>query len=207
MDTDHPYPANPKIPTLLISIWYGLFAAITPSIILGGVVERTRFIPTVVFVFLWSTFVFDFLTYWTWNSNGWTYKLGALDFGGGTPVHLSTGAGALAFAYMVGKRLDTSEKPPHNMTHVVLGTSFIWLGWLVANAGSGISPNSRAVTVFITTNLSAAVGGVTWGVCDYFRHGRKWSALGFCSGVICGLVSVTPASGYVYVCIFIKTIL
>lgn len=145
----------------------------------------------------------------------------ALDFGGGTPVHLSTGAAALAFAYMVGKREDTLEKPPHNMTHVVLGTSFIWLGWLVANAGSGISPNPRAVTVFVTTNLSASMGkafcdkidernnnavpgiyacnilkgGITWGILDYFRHGRKWSPLGFCAGAICGLVAITPASG------------
>jgi Amt family ammonium transporter len=112
-------------------------------------------------------------------------------------VHLSTGSAALAFAYMVGKRKDTSERPPHNMTHVVLGTSFIWLGWLVANAGSGISPNLRAVTVFVTTNTSAAVGGIVWGILDYIRHGQKWSAVGFCSGAICGLVAITPASGYV----------
>jgi Amt family ammonium transporter len=156
--TDHPSVANEKVPTLLVSIWYCLFAAITPTIILGGVAERTRFIPTVVFVFFWSTFVFDFLTYWTWNANGWTYKLGALDFGGGTPVHLSTGAAALAFAYFVGKREDTAERPPHNMTHVVLGTGFIWFGWLVANAGSGLKPHPRAVVVFITTNMSASVG-------------------------------------------------
>ncbi|OXA51726.1 ammonium transporter 1 isoform X2 [Folsomia candida] len=196
-NTDQPYPGNPKIPTLLVSIWYGLFAAITPTIILGSVAERTRFLPTIVFIFFWTTFCFDFLTYWTWNQNGWTYVLGALDFGGGTPVHLSTGAAALAFAYMVGNRKDPTEKPPHNMTNVVLGTSFIWFGWLVANAGSGISPNLRAVTVFVTTNISASMGGITWGILDYIRHGRKWSALGFCTGSICGLVAITPASGYV----------
>ncbi|XP_035714165.1 ammonium transporter 1-like isoform X1 [Folsomia candida] len=196
-NTNQPYHGNPKIPTLLVSIWYGLFAAITPTIILGGIAERTRFLPTIVFIFFWTTFCFDVLTYWTWNQNGWTYVLGALDFGGGTPVHLSTGAAALAFAVMVGKRIDTSEKPPHNMTNVFLGTSFIWLGWLVANAGSGLSPNLRAVTVFVTTNISASMGGITWGIMDYIRHGRKWSALGFCTGSICGLVAITPASGYV----------
>jgi len=113
------------------------------------------------------------------------------------PHIVSSGAAALAFAYMLGKRKDTREKPPHNMTHVVLGTSFIWLGWLVANAGSGISPNLRAVTVFVTTNTSAAAGGIVWGILDYLRHGKKWSALGFCAGAICGLVAITPASGYV----------
>ncbi|ODM94307.1 Ammonium transporter 1 [Orchesella cincta] len=194
---DMPSFSNEKVPQLLASIWYCLFAVITPTIILGGVAERTRFIPTVIFIFFWSTLVFDFLTYWTWNRNGWSFKIGALDFGGGTPVHISTGAAALAFAYMVGKREDTTERPPHNMTHVYIGTSFIWCGWLIANAGSGLYPNLRAVTVMITTNLAASAGAITWSLIDYFRHDRKWSALGFCAGAICGLVSITPASGYV----------
>jgi len=103
---------------------------------------------------------------------------------------------ALAFALYVGKRVDSTEKPPHNMSHVVLGTSFIWFGWLVANAGCGLKPNMRAVNTFISTNLSAAIGGITWCTIDYFRQG-KWSALGFCTGLVCGLVAITPASGYV----------
>ena len=119
-----------------------------------------------------------------------------LDFGGGTPVHISTGAAALAYALVLGKRKDPKDKPPHNMTHVVLGTSFIWFGWLVANAGSGLKPNLRATVVFVTTNLSASVGGIVWALMDY-RHERKFSAFGFCCGAICGLVAVTPASGYI----------
>lgn len=110
-------------------------------------------------------------------------------------MHISTGAAALAFAYVVGKREDTTDRVPHNMVHVYIGTCFIWCGWLIANAGSGLYPNLRAVTVMITTNLAASVGGITWSVIDYFRNDKKWSALGFCCGAISGLVSITPASG------------
>ncbi|CAL8143080.1 unnamed protein product [Orchesella dallaii] len=194
---DRPSFTHDQVPLLLASVWYSLFAAITPTVFLGAIAERARFFPTVIFIFLWSTFVFDFLCYWTWNKNGWSFLLGSLDFGGGTPVHLSSGAAALAFSYMVGKREDTSEKPPQNMSNVYLGTSFIWCGWLVANAGSGLYPHIRAVNVFVTTNLAASMGGITWGIIDYIRHGQKWSPLGFCAGVICGLVCITPASGYV----------
>lgn len=119
----------------------------------------------------------------------------ALDFGGGTPVHVSSGASALAFAIMAGKRENNEELSPQNMNNIYLGTSFIWCGWLVANAGSGLYPHLRAVAVFVTTNLAASMGGITWGIIDYIRHGRKWSALGFCAGAICGLVCITPASG------------
>jgi Amt family ammonium transporter len=100
-----------------------------------------------------------------------------LDFGGGTPIHTATGATGLAFACMVGKRKDRKEKPPHNMSHVLIGTSFIWMGWLMANAGSGFSPNLRTVSTFATTNLSASVGGITWAFIDFLRH-KKWSPLG-----------------------------
>jgi Amt family ammonium transporter len=140
--------------------------------------------------------VFDFLTYWTWNPNGWAHRFGALDYGGGTPVHISTGVAALAYAMVLGKRENAKEKPPHNMGHVILGTSFIWLGWLIANAGSGLKPNLRAVVVFITTNLAASVGGITWAAIDYQKE-KKLSVFGFCCGAICGLVAVTPASGYI----------
>ncbi|CAG7727473.1 unnamed protein product [Allacma fusca] len=187
---------NPQIPALLVGIWYCLFASITPTIIIGAVAERARLLPSVIFIFIWSTVVFDFLTYWTWNPNGWTYLLGALDYGGGTPVHISTGTAALAYALVMGKRQNPKDKPPHSMAHVILGTSFIWLGWLIANAGSGLKPNLRAVVVFITTNLAASVGGVTWAALDY-RKDKKLSAFGFCCGAICGLVAITPASGYV----------
>ncbi|CAG7727475.1 unnamed protein product [Allacma fusca] len=191
-----PAASNPEVPALLVGIWYCLFAAITPTIIIGAVAERARFLPSVIFIFIWSTVVFDFLTYWTWNPNGWTYLLGALDFGGGTPVHISTGFAALAYALVLGKRDNPKDKPPHNMTHVILGTSFIWFGWLVANAGSGLKPNLRAVVVFITTNMAASIGGVTWAAMDY-RKEKKFSAFGFCCGAVCGLVAITPASGYV----------
>ncbi len=165
---------------------------------------------------MWTTFVYDFLACWTWNPNGWGAKMGGLDFAGGTPVHISSGAAALgnnkvhniyinmkhgpgylqctvcivAYAVVLGHREKTHEKEefkPHSMSNVFLGTAFIWFGWFGFNGGSALQPNIQAVMACFVTNLSACVGGLTWVLLDY-RHEQKYSALGFCAGAVAGLV-------------------
>jgi Amt family ammonium transporter len=158
-------------------------------------------LPAIVFMFVWATIVYDPIAYWTWNVNGWSFKMGGLDFAGGTPVHISSGAAALAYSLMLGKRTGYSKVNglpyrPHNVTHVVLGTVFLWVGWFGFNGGSALAANLRAVMACIVTHIAASVGGLTWCLLDY-RLERKWSTVGFCSGVIAGLVAITPASGFV----------
>jgi ammonium transporter, Amt family len=151
-------------------------------------------------MFVWATLIYDPIACWTWNPHGWVAKRGGLDFAGGTPVHISSGAAALAYSYMLGKRHGHGTQElnyrPHNVTHIVIGTVFLWVGWFGFNAGSALGANLRAVMAAVVTNLAACVGGITWCLVDY-RLERKWSAVGFCSGVIAGLVAITPASGYV----------
>ncbi|KAG5652697.1 hypothetical protein H0H81_004082 [Sphagnurus paluster] len=171
-----------------------------PAIAVGAVAERGRLGPLLVFIFVWSTIVYDPIACWTWNSNGWSYVLGGLDFAGGTPVHISSGTAALAISIFLGKRKGYGTMrlayKPHNTTYVVLGTVFLWFGWFGFNGGSALSANLRAAQACIVTNLAASVGGLTWMLWDY-RLEKKWSTVGFCSGAISGLVAITPASGFV----------
>jgi len=157
-------------------------------------------LPCILFMFIWSTVVYDPIACWTWNPSGWVWQLGGLDFAGGTPVHIASGAAALAYSYVLGKRTGHGTQAlnfrPHNVTHIVIGTVFMWVGWFGFNAGSALSANLRGVMAAVVTNLAACVGGVTWCLLDY-RLERKWSTVGFCSGCISGLVAITPASGYV----------
>jgi len=154
----------------------------------------------IAFVFIWSTIVYDPIACWTWNSNGWSFVLGGLDFAGGTPVHISSGTAALAISIYLGKRRGYGTErlayKPHNTSYVVLGTVLLWFGWFGFNGGSALAANLRAAQACIVTNLAASVGGLTWMFWDY-RLERKWSAVGFCSGAIAGLVAITPASGFV----------
>lgn len=196
----HPSVGSERIPDLLFCVYQGMFAAITVALAVGAVSERGRMLPCVIFMFLWTTIVYDPIACWTWNPNGWVYKLGGLDFAGGTPVHISSGTAALAYSYILGKRTGhgthTLNYRPHNVTHIVIGTVFLWVGWFGFNAGSALSANLRAVMAAVVTNLAACVGGITWCLVDY-RLEKKWSTVGFCSGVISGLVAITPGSGYV----------
>jgi len=175
-----------------------MFAAITPALAIGSAAERGRILPAIIFIFIWSTIVYDPIACWTWNPNGWSFKLGGLDFAGGTPVHISSGAAALAYAIVVGKRHGhgTDDFKPHNVANIVLGTALLWFGWFGFNGGSALAANARAATACAVTNLAASVGGLTWTLLDY-RLEKKFSALGFCSGAVAGLVSITPGSGYV----------
>jgi Amt family ammonium transporter len=208
-----------KIPDLMFAVYQGMFAAITyvdlPShrkvtaadkianrvaLAVGAVAERGRMLPCVIFMLIWSTIIYDPIACWTWNPHGWVYSMGGLDFAGGTPVHISSGSAALAYSLMLGKRRGHGTHElnfrPHNVTSVIIGTVFLWVGWFGFNAGSALSASMRAVMAAVVTNLAASVGGVTWCLIDY-RLEKKWSAVGFCSGVVAGLVAITPGSGYV----------
>ncbi|KAL4886558.1 ammonium transporter AmtB-like domain-containing protein [Aspergillus karnatakaensis] len=195
-----PSIGSSKVPDLLFAVFQGMFACITVALAVGAVAERGRMLPCMIFVFIWSTIIYDPVACWTWNASGWVFELGGLDFAGGTPVHIVSGTTALAYSLMLGKRRGHGTHElnyrPHNVTHVVIGTVFLWVGWFGFNAGSALSANLRAVMAAVVTNLAAAVGGVTWCLLDY-RLERKWSTVGFCSGVISGLVAITPGSGFV----------
>lgn len=174
---------------------------VRPALAIGAAADRGRMLPCLVFIFVWSTLIYDPIACWTWNPAGWVFKLGGLDFAGGTPVHISSGAAALAYSLMLGKRIgynDLHGLPyrPHNVTHVIIGTVFLWVGWFGFNGGSALGGNLRAVSACVVTHFAACTGGFTWVLLDY-RVDKKYSAVGFCSGCIAGLVAITPASGYV----------
>jgi Amt family ammonium transporter len=193
-----PSVGSERLPDLMFAVYQGMFSAITVALATGAVAERGRMLPCIVFMFIWATVIYDPIACWSWNPSGWSSKMGGLDFAGGTPVHIASGSAALAYSMMLGKRRGHGTHElnyrPHNVTHIVIGTVFLWVGWFGFNAGSALSANLRAVMAAAVTNLSACVGGITWCVLDY-RLERKWSTVGFCSGVVAGLVSITPGSG------------
>ncbi|TDZ10295.1 Ammonium transporter 1 [Colletotrichum sidae] len=195
-----PSVGSSRLPDLLFAVYQGMFSCITVALATGAVAERGRMLPCVIFMFIWATVIYDPIACWTWNPSGWSNQMGGLDFAGGTPVHIASGTAALAYSMMLGKRRGHGTHElnyrPHNVTHIVIGTVFLWVGWFGFNAGSALSANLRAVLAAVVTNLAACVGGITWCVLDY-RLERKWSTVGFCSGVVAGLVSITPGSGYV----------
>jgi ammonium transporter, Amt family len=173
----------------------------SPALAIGAAADRGRMLPCIVFMFIWSTIIYDPIACWTWNPAGWTFKMGGLDFAGGTPVHISSGAAALAYSIMLGKRRgynDVSGLPyrPHNVTHIVLGTVFLWVGWFGFNGGSALQANSRAVMAILATHLAACAGALTWSAIEWMTR-RKPSVLGMISGAVAGLGTITPASGFV----------
>jgi len=195
-----PSVASSRIPAIVFSVYQLMFAAITPILAVGAVAERSKLGPLLVFVFVWSTIVYDPIACWTWNPKGWVFVSGGLDFAGGTPVHISSGTAGLAISIYLGKRrgwgTDRLAYKPHNTTYVVLGTVFLWFGWFGFNGGSALSATMRAAMACTVTNLAASFGGFTWMFWDW-RLEKKWSVVGFCSGAVAGLVAITPASGYV----------
>ncbi|PHH92940.1 hypothetical protein CDD83_3430 [Cordyceps sp. RAO-2017] len=189
------------LPDILFCLYQGMFASITPALAIGAVADRGRMLPALVFMFIWSTVVYDPIAYWTWNTKGWLFNLPSYDFAGGGPVHIASGSCALAYSVMLGKRNGYSSigglpYRPHSVTNVVLGTVFLWVGWFGFNGGSALGMNIRAVMSCYVTNLAASCAGITWVLLDY-RLERKWSTIGFCSGAISGLVAITPAAGFV----------
>ncbi|CCF51652.1 hypothetical protein NDA11_001788 [Ustilago hordei] len=189
------------VPQLLYCIYQMMFACITVVIACGAFADRARLGPVLIFAFAFITIVYCPIAYWTWNVGlGWSNKMGGLDFAGGTPVHIASGTAALAISIFLGKRKGYGTEKlayrPHNVAYCILGTVFLWFGWFGFNGGSALGANLRAVQAMMVTQVAASVGALTWMFWDW-RLERKWSAVGFCSGAISGLVAITPASGYV----------
>jgi len=171
-----------------------MFAVITPALITGAFAERVSFKAYVIFALLWSTLVYDPIAHWVWGTGGWLHALGALDFAGGTVVHISSGVSALVAAILIGRRLKTSE--PHDATMTILGASLLWFGWFGFNAGSALMAGGLATSAFVVTNTAAAMAGLTWLTVSWIHRGRP-SVLGMAAGAVAGLVAITPASGFV----------
>ncbi|WP_394847893.1 ammonium transporter [Pendulispora brunnea] len=186
------------VPTLAFVAFQMMFAIITPALISGAFAERMKFSAYIVFILLWSTFVYDPVAHWVWAEGGWLFKMGALDFAGGTVVHLTAGISALACALVIGKRHGYPQRKPmpHNLTMTLTGAGLLWFGWFGFNAGSALSSGALAALAFMTTQLGAAGGAVGWLVVETAHRGKP-TALGIASGLVAGLVAITPAAGYV----------
>ena len=186
------------IPHQAFMVFQMMFAVITPALISGAFAERKRFKAFIVFTLLWATLVYDPIAHWVWADGGWLRKLGALDFAGGTVVHLSSGISALVCALVLGRRLGYGSEPmePHNATMTVLGTALLWFGWFGFNAGSALASGGLATAAFVTTNTASAMAALTWMTASWIRHDRP-SVLGAAAGAVAGLVAITPASGFV----------
>jgi len=186
------------IPHLAFMIFQAMFAVITPALITGAFAERMKFSSFLVFILIWATVVYDPVAHWIWGVGGWLRNLGALDFAGGTVVHIASGVAALAAAMAMGRRQGYGKEPmePHNITMVVLGAGLLWFGWFGFNAGSALGSNGLATSAFVVTNTAAGAAALTWMIMSWLFTG-KTSILGIASGAVVGLVAITPASGYV----------
>src|SRR3954469_8961492 len=194
-----PWSLAPTIPFLLFSLFQLMFAIITPGLVVGAVAERIKFTSYILFIVLFSLLVYAPIAHWTWHPQGFLFKMGVLDFAGGTVVHISAGCAALAGALVLKRRqvhLEKKEIPPANIPYVLIGTGLLWFGWFGFNAGSALGANALAVSAFATTNTAAAAAGLSWMFFDVLR-GKKPSVLGFCIGAVVGLVAITPAAGFV----------
>jgi len=197
--TGAPWSLAPTIPLSLFAMFQLMFAIITPGLVVGAVAERIRFTSYTLFILLFSLLVYAPIAHWTWHPDGFLYKMGALDFAGGTVVHISAGCAALAGALVLKRRqshIEQRQIPPANIPYVLIGTGLLWFGWFGFNAGSAGAANGLAVSAFATTNTAAAAAGLSWMFFDVMR-GKKPSVLGFCIGAVVGLVAITPASGFV----------
>ena len=194
----HPDGLGATIPHSAFAIFQMMFAIITPALITGAFAERMKFSGYVAFMAAWLLLVYAPMAHWVWHPEGWLFKLGALDFAGGTVVHINAGVAALAAVLVIGKRRGFGKEAfvPHNLTMTILGTGILWFGWFGFNAGSALGANGLAASAFLATNLGAATGACGWALIDAIK-GRKTTSLGIASGAVAGLVAITPASGYV----------
>ena len=188
----------PTIPHQLYMVFQMMFAVITPALITGAYAERIKFSTFVVFTLVWVTLVYDPIAHWVWGKDGWLHNLGALDFAGGTVVHMSSGMSALVVALIIGRRTGVPRitPPPHNMTYTLVGAALLWFGWFGFNAGSAVQANALAVSAFINTNTATAAAAIGWVIIDWFVT-RRPTVLGAATGAVAGLVAITPASGFV----------
>ncbi len=189
------YPGT-GIPHLVFMVFQLMFAAITVALITGSFAERMKFSALLLFAVLWSVCIYSPLAHWVWGG-GWLAEMGALDFAGGSVVHISSGFGALVCAIVLGKRKGHGSEPmpPHNLPMTVLGTGLLWFGWFGFNAGSALGANGAAASAFVATHLAACAGGLSWMVAEWIRSGKP-TVLGLASGVIAGLATITPGAGY-----------
>ena len=199
VNSGEPWSLAPTIPKTLFSLFQLMFAIITPALVVGAVAERIRFTSFILFIVLFSILVYAPLAHWSWHPEGFLAKMGALDFAGGTVVHISAGCAALAGVLVLKRRkvhLDNQEIPPANIPYVLIGTGLLWFGWFGFNAGSAGAANALSVSAFATTNTAAASAGLSWMLFDVLRR-KKPSVMGFCIGAVVGLVAITPAAGFV----------
>lgn len=195
-----PAPLASTIPHTAFMAFQGMFAIITPALISGAFAERIKFKAYVVFLLLWATLVYDPVCHWVWAPDGWLFKIGALDFAGGTVVHVNSGIAALAFALVLGRRIGYPHQAmkPHNLGLTVLGAGLLWFGWFGFNAGSALAANGRAANAFITTWIAAGTATIGWAAVEHMHRGKA-SVLGAATGAVAGLVAITPACGFVTV--------
>jgi Amt family ammonium transporter len=189
--------SDPEDGAMLFAIFQMMFAIITPALITGAIAERFKFTTYLVFLVAWITFVYAPIAHWVWAEGGWLFELGALDFAGGTVVHINAGIAAVVAAYLVGKRRGVDRGvEPHNVPFVILGAGILWFGWFGFNAGSGLAADGLAISAFLVTNTAAAMALVVWVILGHIHTG-KMSAVGAATGAVAGLVAITPASGFV----------
>jgi Amt family ammonium transporter len=205
INTISPYAT--QIPELLFFAFQLKFAAITPALIIGAFAERIKFRSLLIFTILWSTFIYSPVAHWVWNTDGWLHSLGAVDFAGGIVIHVTAGFSALAAAFVIGRRKEIKNQVINkcfeiekacNIPYVILGAALLWFGWFGFNAGSALEASNLSVVALVSTNLAAAGAAVSWMIVDWLRKGKP-SAVGISVGAVCGLVAVTPASGFVSV--------
>jgi Amt family ammonium transporter len=206
INTVSPYAT--QIPELLFFAFQLKFAAITPALIIGAFAERIKFRSLLIFTVLWLTFIYSPVAHWVWNANGWLDVLGAVDFAGGIVIHVTAGFSALAAALVIGRRKTPNNQPSNgcngiehkacNIPYVMLGASLLWFGWFGFNAGSALEANALSVSALVATNLAAAAAAISWMIVDWLTKGKP-SAVGISVGAVCGLVAITPASGFVTV--------
>jgi Amt family ammonium transporter len=194
--------ANPAyaaaLPHVLFAAFQAMFAGITVALYSGAVIDRMRFVAYIAFGLLWTTFIYDPLAHWVWGDGGWLHTLGALDFAGGTVVHISAGVTALVLAVVLGPRREFKRVPnvPHNVPFALLGAGLLWFGWFGFNAGSALAADGIAANAFVTTHVAAATALVTWLAIELIKNGRA-TAVGAATGAVVGLVAITPAAGFV----------
>jgi Amt family ammonium transporter len=200
-------PLHPDLPVPMLThmLFQGMFFIITPALICGAFAERMKFSTMVVFMILWGTLVYCPLCHWVWAGGILAYGSshavagGALDFAGGTVVHINAGMAALAAALVLGKRQGFPQgriSPPHNLPFAVLGAALLWFGWFGFNAGSALAANGSAAMAFVVTHLAASAAGLAWSLLDWYKHGKP-TTLGMITGAVAGLVAITPAAGFV----------
>jgi Amt family ammonium transporter len=190
--------ATERIPHLLFVLFQCMFAVITPALIIGAFAERIKFKGFLFFTILWALFIYNPIAHWVWSADGWLFKLGTLDFAGGTVVHINAGIAALVTALMLGKRRDYVNHaiPPHNIPFVAIGAALLWFGWFGFNAGSGLAADGLAVSAFLATHLATATAAFVWALLDWII-GKKTTVVGISTGAVAGLVAITPAAGFV----------